>query len=110
MLRTAATGEPSDAVFAALSDPTRRGILRSVAERGPLTATALAANLPVTRQAIARHLTLLREAGLVQAHRSGRETRFTAKPEPLRELAAWADVTGRRWDDRLARLRDQLEA
>jgi DNA-binding transcriptional ArsR family regulator len=96
-------------VFAALADGTRRRILRSVAERGPLTATALAAELPITRQAVARHLGLLRDAGLVHADRSGRETRFTARPEPLRDLAAWADVTGRRWDDRLARLRRRLE-
>jgi DNA-binding transcriptional ArsR family regulator len=101
--------EPAEAVFAALADPTRRGILQSVAERGPLTATALAANLPVTRQAVARHLALLRQAGLVRADRSGRETRFTVMPEPLRELAAWAEVTGRRWDDRLAGLRKQVE-
>lgn len=105
----ASTGEPADAVFAALADGTRRRILRSVAERGPLTATALAAELPITRQAVARHLGLLREAGLVEADRSGRETRFTARPEPLRDLAAWADVTGRRWDDRLARLRRQFQ-
>jgi DNA-binding transcriptional ArsR family regulator len=102
--------EPAEAVFAALADPTRRGILWSVAERGPLTATALAAELPVTRQAIARHLALLRRAGLVRADRSGRETQFTATPEPLHELAAWAELTGRRWDDRLARLRKQLQA
>jgi DNA-binding transcriptional ArsR family regulator len=106
----AAAAEPADAVFAALADPTRRRILRSVAERGPLTATALAAELPITRQAIARHLSLLRDAGLVRADRDGRETRFTASPEPLRDLAAWADVTGRRWDDRLSRLRQQFES
>jgi ArsR family transcriptional regulator, cadmium/lead-responsive transcriptional repressor len=97
-----------DDVFAALADGTRRGILRSVAERGPVTATALAGELPITRQAVARHLALLRDAGLVHADRSGRETRFTASPEPLRDLATWAEATGRRWDDRLARLRHQL--
>jgi ArsR family transcriptional regulator, cadmium/lead-responsive transcriptional repressor len=105
----ALAGEPVDAVFAALADATRRGILRSVADRGPLTATALAGELPITRQAVARHLTLLREAGLVQADRNGRETRFTASPEPLHDLATWAETTGRRWDDRLARLRRQLD-
>jgi DNA-binding transcriptional ArsR family regulator len=106
----AADAEPADAVFAALADGTRRGILQTVAERGPVTATALAGQMSITRQAIARHLALLRQAGLVQADRSGRETRFTASPAPLRDLAAWAETTGRRWDDRLTRLRRHVEA
>jgi DNA-binding transcriptional ArsR family regulator len=97
--------EPPDAVFAALADPTRRAVLRAVADRGPVTATSLAGALPVSRQAVAKHLALLRGAGLVAAERSGRETRFTAESGPLDDLAAWAEATGRRWDDRLARLR-----
>lgn len=92
-------------VFAALADATRRGILRSVSQQGPVTATALAEQLPISRQAVAKHLSQLREAGLVEATRSGRETRFTARPEPLSELAVWAETTGRLWDHRLARLR-----
>lgn len=102
-------GEPSDEVFAALADPTRRDILRAVSERGPLTATALTADLPISRQAIARHLSLLRDAGLVEADRAGRETRFVARSEPLDDLAAWATATGRRWEARLARLRASLD-
>jgi DNA-binding transcriptional ArsR family regulator len=102
--------EPPDAVFAALADPTRRSILRAVAETGPVTATALSGTLPITRQAVAKHLGLLREAGLVVADRAGRETRFTAVAEPLDALAAWAADAGRHWDDRLSRLRRQLEA
>jgi DNA-binding transcriptional ArsR family regulator len=105
-----AGGEPTDAVFAALADGTRRRILASVAEHGPVTATALAGRFPVTRQAVAKHLALLRDAGLVTAERAGRETRFTAVPTPLDELARWAATTGRRWDDRLARLRSGLAA
>jgi DNA-binding transcriptional ArsR family regulator len=101
--------EPADEVFAALADPTRRSILRAVAERGPVTATALSDGLPISRQAVAKHLGLLRQAGLVAADRSGRETRFTAASEPLDDLAAWAEDAGRRWDARLARLRDRLE-
>ena len=99
---------PDDAVFTALADSTRRAILQAVSERGPLTATALASELPVTRQAVAKHLVLLREAGLVVSDRAGRETRFVADPEPLRDLAAWAAATGRRWDDRLDKLRRTL--
>jgi DNA-binding transcriptional ArsR family regulator len=102
--------EPPDAVFAALADPTRRSILRAVAEDGPLTATVLSERLPISRQAVAKHLGLLREAGLVAADRAGRETRFVAVTDPLDELAAWAEQAGRRWDTRLARLRDAVEA
>ena len=105
----AMAAEPADAVFAALADATRRSILQAVSERGPLTATTLAAELPISRQAIAKHLALLREAGLVHADRAGRETRFTAQPEVLRDVAAWATTTGQRWDDRLVRLRRQLD-
>ena len=100
--------EPCDAVFAALADRTRRDILRMVSEHGPTTATALTSDLPISRQAIARHLSLLRAAGLVEADRSGRETRFVARPEPLDDLADWATTTGRRWEERLARLRESL--
>lgn len=95
-------------MFAALADPTRRRILQAVSERGPVTATALTADIPVSRQAIARHLSLLQEAGLVQGDRAGRETRFTARPQPLDDLAAWAAATGQRWEHRLARLRATL--
>jgi DNA-binding transcriptional ArsR family regulator len=100
--------EPGDAVFAALADPTRRSILRAVAERGPVTATALSGGLPISRQAVAKHLGLLRDAGLVASDRAGRETHFTAVAGPLADLAAWAEQTGRLWDVRLARLRDRL--
>jgi DNA-binding transcriptional ArsR family regulator len=106
--RTGPGDEPPDELFAALADPTRRAILQAVAEDGPLTATALARRLPVTRQAVAKHLGLLRDAGLVTTEREGRETRFTAVSAPLDDLAAWAETTGRRWDDRLARLRRHL--
>jgi DNA-binding transcriptional ArsR family regulator len=98
------SAEPPDLVFAALADATRRQVLRAVADSGPVTATALAGDLPVSRQAVAKHLGLLREAGLVTAERTGRETRFVARTEPLDGLAAWATEAGRRWDDRLAKL------
>lgn len=104
-----AGSDPPDAVFAALADPVRRGILQSVAQDGPLTATALARDLPISRQAVAKHLGLLRDAGLVDADRAGRETRFVARTEPLDDLATWAQKTGRRWDARLTRLKSLTE-
>lgn len=100
---------PGNAVFAALADPTRRGILEAVSERGPVTATSLAGDLPISRQAVAKHLGLLADAGLVEADQVGRETRFVARPEPLDELVTWARETGRLWGERLGRLRALAE-
>ncbi len=91
-------------VFEALADPTRRAVLRDVAERGPRTATELAAQLPVTRQAVAKHLAVLRAAGLVEPERQGRETRFSATLGPLADAGRWLTRTGADWDDRLERL------
>lgn len=92
------------AVFEALADPTRRLVLRDVAEQGPRTATELAAGLPVTRQAVAKHLAVLREAGLVRPERQGRETRYSATLGPLTDAGRWLTNTGAAWDDRLERL------
>jgi DNA-binding transcriptional ArsR family regulator len=92
-------------VFAALADPTRRSILQEVAERGSVTTTQLAAGLPVTRQAVAKHLAVLSDAGLVRSERCGRETRFIPSPAPLGDAIAWMADVGGGWDDRLAALR-----
>ena len=91
-------------VFEALADATRRAVLRDVASRGPRTATEVAAELPVSRQAVAKHLAILREAGLVVHERSGREARFTARLEPLSDAEHWLRDAGQAWDDRLQRL------
>ena len=91
-------------VFAALADPTRRAVLRHVAERGPVTATELAGALPVSRQAVAKHLAVLQDAGLVAHRKEGRENRFTATTAPLAAAERWLSEAGRSWDDRLSRL------
>ena len=95
----------ADAVFAALADPTRRRVLRLVAERGPTSATVLERELPVSRQAIVKHLVVLSRAGLVTGQRTGQEVRYALVPEPLDEVSAWIAEIGSRWDERLARLR-----
>lgn len=100
--------DQADAVFAALADPTRRGVLQMVALRGPVTATELAADLPVTRQAIAKHLGVLGEAGLVDARRQGRETRYQAQLDALDAVSRWIEDVESAWDERLARLRRHL--
>lgn len=101
--------DPAGAVFAALADPTRRQVLAMVAGEGPLTATELAAVLPISRQGVAKHLAVLDRAGLVVAERSGRETRYTARPDRLDDARAWLDTVGSRWDRRLAALKARLE-
>ena len=97
--------ESADVVFAALADPTRRRVLRLVAERGPTSATLLEHELPVTRQAIVKHLAVLHRAGLVSGQRTGQEVRYALVPGPLDEISDWIGEIGMRWDQRLARLR-----
>lgn len=97
------SGADVDAVFAALADPTRRAVIGRLAQE-PLSASALAGELPVTRQAVAKHLAALDRAGLVAARREGRETRYRLTPEPMGEAMAWMAGVGARWDERLARL------
>jgi len=100
------TGADVDAVFAALADPTRRAVIGRLAQE-PLSASALAGELPVSRQAVAKHLAALDRAGLVSARREGRETRYTLTPAPLGEAMRWMDDVGTEWDARLARLADR---
>ena len=90
-------------VFAALGDATRRVVMERVAH-GSATATEIAAGLPVTRQAVAKHLAVLEDAGLVRAERSGRERRFSPTPAPLGEAISWMASVGGQWDERLAAL------
>ena len=95
-------------VFNALADANRRYVLEALAERETATATELAAELPVTRQAVAKHLAALNEAGLVERRREGRETRYELTPEPLGEAMEWMAGVGAEWDARLAALRKHL--
>lgn len=97
------------AVFAALADPNRRFLVETLAARGTATATQLAVELPVTRQAVAKHLAALGEAGLVDATRAGRETRYQLTPGPLTDAIAWMERVEAQWDDRLEALQSHLE-
>jgi DNA-binding transcriptional ArsR family regulator len=96
-----------DHVFAALADPTRRALITSLADDPALTASRLAGELPMTRQAVAKHLAALQRAGLVEPRREGRETRYRLTPEPLGDAAAWMVEVGAQWDGRLARLAER---
>lgn len=86
----------TDAVFSALADPTRREILEALARHGSCTATELAAGMPITRQAVAKHLGQLHDAALVIRERRGRETHYRPTTAPLRLAVSWLeDVCGR---------------
>jgi DNA-binding transcriptional ArsR family regulator len=98
----------ADAVFAALSDGTRRSLYSLLGERGEATATELARELPVSRQAVQKHLGTLSEAGLVAMRRNGREVLYRPTPGPMSEALAWMAEVGSQWDDRLAALERQL--
>ena len=93
-----------DGVFEALGDPGRRALVEAVAARGDATATELAAELPVTRQAVSKQLAALADAGLLRSTRSGRENRYELTPEPLGDALAWMVEVGAVWDNRLAKL------
>lgn len=95
-------------VFEALADPMRRRLLSQLAS-SPATATELASELPITRQAVAKHLASLSQAGLLERERTGRDVRYRVTPQPLTEAVSWmAQVVGQ-WDDRLARLTSALD-
>jgi DNA-binding transcriptional ArsR family regulator len=93
----------ADAVFEALADPMRRRLLSRVSAQ-PSTATELAAQLPISRQAVAKHLTSLSRAGLLARERSGRDVRYRITPAPLSEAVSWMAEVGGQWDVRLDRL------
>jgi len=96
------------AVFGALSDPTRRTLLAAIAQHPASTATELAAELPISRQAVLKHLNALAAAGLLDRTRSGREVQYRFTPAPLSDAVNWMTAVGAEWDDRLAVLRHQL--
>lgn len=96
------------AVFSALSDGTRRSLYSLLGERGEATATDLARELPVSRQAVQKHLGALSEAGLVATRKNGREVLYRPTPAPMSQALAWMAEVGSQWDDRLAALDRQL--
>jgi DNA-binding transcriptional ArsR family regulator len=99
----------AEQVFVALADPTRRAILATLASGGPATATDLAGRLPITRQAIAKHLALLTEAGLVTAEPGERRrVRYRVRSAPMRVAQQFLAALARDWDGQLDALRGYL--
>ena len=100
----------AEQVFTALADPTRRTILAELAAHGPATATDLAGRLPITRQAIAKHLALLAAAGLVTAEPGERRrVRYRLRPAPMQVAQQFLAALARDWDNPLGTLRDHLD-
>lgn len=99
---------PSDPVFVALADASRRGMLERLAD-GPATITEINAGLPITRQAVSKHLRVLAEAGLVTDRKIGRERRYALAPGSLHPATDWLAAVERRWDVRIAALRRLVE-
>jgi DNA-binding transcriptional ArsR family regulator len=100
----------AEQVFVALADPTRRAILATLASGGPATATDLAARLPITRQAIAKHLALLAEAGLVTAvPGERRRVRYRLHSAPMRAAQQFLAALARDWDGPLDALKEHLD-
>ncbi|MEV0350679.1 metalloregulator ArsR/SmtB family transcription factor [Nonomuraea sp. NPDC050680] len=99
------------AVFAALTDPTRRALLEELARSGPATVTDLARRLPVSRQAVAKHLGQLAEAGLISTGEPvGRRHPYRLEPAAIRTAQVWLARLANRWDDRLVALERALDA
>ncbi|MGV9883228.1 ArsR/SmtB family transcription factor [Streptomyces sp. NPDC003006] len=103
-------GEAVDSVLSALADPTRRQLLDLLAAQGEATATTLAAGLPVSRQAVVKHLAVLDAAGLVSGDRVGREVRYAVRPASLDATAQWMASLAADWDRRLANIKRVAEA
>jgi DNA-binding transcriptional ArsR family regulator len=98
-------------VFTALADPSRRAILAALAAGGPATATDLAVRLPITRQAIAKHLALLAAAGLVAAEPGERRrVRYRLRSAPMQIAQQFLAALARDWDRQLDALKDHLDA
>ncbi len=99
---------PDDPLFRSLSDPTRRALLERLMAEGELTVGALASPSGVSQPAVSKHLFILRDAGLVQERRQGRQTHYTARPEGLKPLADWLSRYAVFWTGKFDRLEDLL--
>jgi DNA-binding transcriptional ArsR family regulator len=99
-----------EVLVAAVTEPSRRQLLDLLLERGESTATALADGLPISRQAVSKHLVVLDRVGLVEARRSGRETRYRVNVSQLDVATRSLGALARAWDQRLERIKGLAEA
>jgi len=109
--RAAAGGSAGlDGVFGALSDPTRRSVVEALLREGSTSVPALSAELPISRQAVAKHIATLEQAGLLtRLPPNGREVRYGLRGEAIAPAAEWLSDAGRAWDARLRKLKRAVE-
>lgn len=103
--------QPQDraSVFAALGDETRLSLIGKLSHGPPQSISRLAEGSRLTRQAITKHLRVLEGAGIVHSIRTGRESLFTFRPEPLRDLQSYLERVSSQWDDAIGRLKSFVE-
>jgi DNA-binding transcriptional ArsR family regulator len=102
--------DPVGNVFSALADPTRRGVVELLLRDGSTSVPSLSADLPISRQAVAKHLAALEDAGLLERlPGGGREVRYGLRGEALTPAAAWLRDAESSWDRRLGRLKGAVE-
>ena len=96
-------------IFAALGDPTRLMLVEKLGDGRPKSINTLSSDFQLTRQAITKHLHVLEDVGIVRSERTGRENRFSMKPEAIENARDYLDKIGRQWDDALTRLKSHVE-
>jgi ArsR family transcriptional regulator, cadmium/lead-responsive transcriptional repressor len=101
--------DEDDDLWEAMADPTRRKLLDLLVARGQATATTLTADMPVSRQAISKHLVLLQRVGLIDGHREGREVRYQVREQRLAEATGALSEVANRWDRRLRTIKQLAE-
>jgi DNA-binding transcriptional ArsR family regulator len=99
----------ADNLWEAMADPTRRKLLDLLVARGQATATTLTAEMPVSRQAISKHLVILQRVGLINSHRQGREVRYEVREQRLAEATGALAEVANRWDRRLRAIKQLAE-
>jgi DNA-binding transcriptional ArsR family regulator len=99
----------TETLVAAVTEPTRRQMLDLLLERGESTATALADSLPISRQAVSKHLAVLTRVGLVEGEKRGREMRYRLKVERLDRATRSLGELAAAWDRRLIRIKQIAE-
>ena len=109
-MSAAVPGAVDDDLWSAIGDPTRRRILDLLLAHGDGTATSLSEQLPVTRQAVAKHLGVLDRVDLVRATPAGREKRYGVNQAQLARAATQLESVGAAWDARLQRIKRIAEA
>jgi len=107
--RVAARRQPRAPVFAALGDETRLSLVAKLCSGQPYSISQLTKGSRLTRQAITKHLRVLKNAGLVRNIHAGRESRFEFDPKPVEELRKYLDFVSAQWDQALTRLKSFVE-